>query len=439
VQDLHVLLRRPPGLLLAQQVVGQPEAAGGEEVLAVAIVGERPRLAHQPVDHVPVRDAVLAPAAQARQRLDVLLRVPHLQPLGVQAHLDPLADQPAGHGVGVAAHMDRAARVHAHSHALARLQPPRRQRPQQRHLLCQTPLPPPVALREQAPQELLIGGAAAEVPAAAQQQRLLQRPLELAVALLDVAVLVRPRRVDGLALQAVVPQQRLVAGRERRRALGPRRDGCGQPIGAMQLWHAAQRGQGVLQALAEALETLGEADRARLPVGVGQHEVVDQVRQRLAPDGDAQVGGVREVAGAQPARMMDLAEEHLPGTAVQGPPALDVPLQGAQLAVGEAPGEAALQVVEQGLGLQAGVQTQLLFELRPDLGEGVGPRAIVALHASHLAGEPPEAAVLARGLGVEPGLVGGASLGQSLEIESAEPLHLLIGDHPEPPVGAGSG
>jgi len=140
----------------------------------------------------------------------------------------------------------------------------------------------------------------------------------------------------------------------------------------MHLRHTTQGGQSVLQAFAEALETLGEAERARLPVRVGQHEVVDQVHQRLALDGDAQVGRVREVAGAQPARMMDLTEEHLPGTAVQGPPALDVPLQGAQLAIGEASREAALQVVEQGLGLQAGVEAQLLFELRPDLGEGLG-------------------------------------------------------------------
>src|SRR5262249_37625809 len=48
------------------------------------------------------------------------------------------------------------------------------------------------------------------VPAAAQHQGLVQRPLELPVALLHVAVLMRPRRVDRLPLQTVVPQQRLV-------------------------------------------------------------------------------------------------------------------------------------------------------------------------------------------------------------------------------------
>ena len=115
---------------------------------------------------------------------------------------------------------------------------------------------------------------------------------------------------------------------------------------------------------AEALAALGEADRAGLPVRVGQHEVVDQVVERAAVDGHAQVGAVGEVAGAQPAGVMHLGEEDLLGRPVQGPPLLDAPLQGPQLAVGEAAGEAALQVGEQGLGLQAGVELQLLFELR---------------------------------------------------------------------------
>jgi hypothetical protein len=120
----------------------------------------------------------------------------------------------------------------------------------------------------------------------------------------------------------------------------------------------AQLGQGILQAVAEALEALGEADRARLPVRVGQHEVVDQVRERLAVDGHLQAAGVREVGGAQPAGFVDLAEEHLLGRPVQGTPLLDVPLQGAQLPVGKAARVLALQPLEHGLGLQAGVEGQ---------------------------------------------------------------------------------
>jgi hypothetical protein len=125
---MHVLSGRPLRLPLPQQVVGQAKATAREQILAIAIIGEGSRFAHQPVDDVTVLDPVLATPTQTRQRFHQTLGVPHLDPLGVQPRLHLLADQPAGHRVGVAADVDRAARVHAHPPALARLQPTRRQR-----------------------------------------------------------------------------------------------------------------------------------------------------------------------------------------------------------------------------------------------------------------------------------------------------------------------
>jgi hypothetical protein len=148
VQDLHVLLGRALGLLPAQGVVGPAEAARGEQVVAVAVVGERPRLAHQPVDDVPVLDPVLAPAAQPRQPLHQALAVPHLQVIRVQARFYPLPDEPARHRVDVLTHVDGAAAIDPHAQPLTRLQPPRRQRPQHRHLLGQTFAPARIALGE---------------------------------------------------------------------------------------------------------------------------------------------------------------------------------------------------------------------------------------------------------------------------------------------------
>jgi hypothetical protein len=52
---------------------------------------------------------------------------------------------------------------------------------------------------------------------------------------------------------------------------------------------------------------------------------------------------------------MDLIEEHLLRRPLLRPPGLDAALQGAELAVGEAAGEALLQVEEQRPGLQAGL------------------------------------------------------------------------------------
>jgi hypothetical protein len=130
VQDAQVLLGCPGRLLLQEQVVGQAEAAAGEQVGAVAVVGERPGLAHQPVDDVPVVDPVLVAPAQAGQFFHPLLGVEDLDPLGVQAGLDPLADQPAGQRVDVALHPGGAARFHPHPQPLEGLQPAGRQGPQ---------------------------------------------------------------------------------------------------------------------------------------------------------------------------------------------------------------------------------------------------------------------------------------------------------------------
>jgi hypothetical protein len=251
------------------------------------------------------------------------------------------------------------------------------------------------------------------------------------MALLDVAVLVGLGRLDGLALQTVVTQQRLIPPREGV-PCRPRRHGGGQPVGAVQLGHAAESPQGVLQAVAEALVALGEAHRAGLPVGVGEHEVVDQVLQRRAGDGHPQVSAVGEVAGGEATGVMDLGEEDLPGRPLLGPPLLDPPLQGPHLSVGEATGELPLQVEEQGLGLQAGVEAELFLQLRPDVGEGVGPCPPGVVHA-YLAGQAVKPPVLACGLGVHAGPGRGLLPEDAGAVESVQASHLLIGDHPGPP------
>jgi hypothetical protein len=410
VQDPQVLLGRPLRLPLHQQVIGQAEAAAGEQVGPVAVVGKGPRLAQQPVDDMAVVDAVLAPTPQPRQLLDPLLGVPDLDLFRVQPRLHPLADQPAGHRVDVARHPDEAAALHPHPQPLTRLQATLRQGPQHRHLFRQTRLTASVALPEHLPQEGPVGVAAGKVAAAAEHQGLVQGAFALMMALLHVPVLMGLPCVDGLAPQPVVPQQGLITPLEHARVrLGLHRRR--QPVGAVDLGHASQFPEGVLKSLTETLQTLRKADRARLPVRVGQHEVIDQMRERRAGDGHPQLGAVGEITGRQPARFVDLGEEDFLGRAGLGPPALEPPLQGPQLALGEATRKTALQIGQQGLGLQAGVEPQQLFELRPDLGEGIGSGTPVPVHELDLAGQLAEPTVLARRFGIEAGLGGRLLLG----------------------------
>jgi hypothetical protein len=398
----------------------------------VTVVRECPRLAQQPVDHVAVLDPVLAATTQTRQTFHTLLRVPYLDLFRADPRLHPLPDQTARHRVDVVLDMDRAAPVHAHRPTLARLQTTRRQRTQQRQLLDQTLLPVAVELLEQMPQERLVGRPALEVTAATQQQRLLQRPLELPMALLSVPVLVGLARLNRLTTQTVVPQQPLVTIRERR-PLCAGRHRCRQPIRAVQFWHPAQLPQRVLQTLAETLVAFREADCARLPVRVRQHEVVDQVVERHALDRHPQTAAVREVAGTQTSRMMHLAEEHFLRLTLQRPPLLDPPLQRPQLAIGELAREAALQIHEQGLRFQAGVDVEHRFELRPDGDERIGFGTPVPVHEPDLAGQPAQLAVLASGLRVDAGPSRCFLLGDALAVQTAELADMQIGDHREPP------
>jgi hypothetical protein len=138
VQQPHILLGRPLGLLFQQSVVGHAEAAARKEIRLIAVVGEGPRLADQPVDDVPVVDAMLATPTQSGQFFDPLLGIPDLHQLGIQACFDPFADQAAGHRVDVALHMNGAAGVHSHFQPLAGLQTPGRQRSEQSHLFSKT-------------------------------------------------------------------------------------------------------------------------------------------------------------------------------------------------------------------------------------------------------------------------------------------------------------
>jgi hypothetical protein len=372
---------------------------------------------------------VLPLAVQARHLLHAPLRVPHLHPLRIQPRLDPLADQPAGHRVDVARHPDRAACAYLDPQPPAHFQPPRRQGLQQPHLLGEALPPPGVELAEQLPHERPVVLTAGEVPAAAQHQGLVQGTLELVVALLGVAVLVGLAGLDRPALEPIMLQEPPVMALEHL-GLRPRRHRRRQPVGAVELGGPAHLPQRILQPLAQALQALREAQRPRLPVRVRQHEVIDQVRERRAGDGYAELIAVREVAGAQPPRLVHLAEEHLLGRARERPPALDPPLQRSHLAVREAAGVLPLQVRQQGLGLQAGVDRQQRLQLRPDVGERVGLGSPVVLHA-YLARQPSQPPVLACRLVVHAGPGRGPTSGNALQVEAAQAAHLVIGHHPK--------
>jgi hypothetical protein len=431
-QDRQVVLDHAAGPPVLQQVVGHPEPAGGEHRIAVAVLLERPGLADQPVDDVAVLDAMLTPASESWQGVQLPGPMPDVEGLGPDVDIDPLADQTAGQRVGVAAHMDRAARIDPGLEPPGHLQPAGRQGRQDGHLLMRTLLSVGVATGHELLEEQLIVASAGEIAAASEHQGLVDGLLEAVVTLLDVAILVGLSRLDRLAFEPVMRGQPLVASGEHL-GFGVAVDRGGQAIGAVPPGDSSQFPQCVLEALAEALEALGEADGAGLPVGISEHEVIDHGVERLAEEGDAELGHAGEVALGEPTRLVDLGEEDLLGRPFEGPPLFDPALQATELDVGEPTGKAALQVEEEGLGLEPRVEPEHLKQFGPDLLERVLPGP-PGMGDSSLTGEQVGVAVLACRLLVDLGPIGGVGERVFGLEQLPQPPELTIGDHPFAPV-----
>ena len=374
---------------------------------------------------------MLPPATKPRQGVDLAGAVPDLQGLGHDMNLQPLTDQSAGQRIRVAADMDRAPRIDPRLEPAGHLQPARRQRRQHGHFLEKTLLSVAIASGHELLEKRLIVASTGEIAAPAQHQGLVDGVLESVMTLLDVAIFVGLSRLDRLSFEAVMRHQSLVSPSEHL-VLRIGVDRRGQTIGAVPSRNPSQFPQGVLQPFAEALEALGEADGTGLPVGVGEHEVVDQVVERRAGDGDAEFAHVGEITLGEPPRFVGLCEEYLLGRSFEGAPLFDPALQATELDIGEPSRKAPLQVVEQGLGLEPWVEPELRDEFGPDVLERVLPGPPGAWDAP-LTGEPIGVAVLACRLLVDAGLVGSLSQGVFGLDQLPQPPEQTIGDHPDAP------
>jgi hypothetical protein len=300
LQNLQVFTHGPlPRVLAAQGIVGHAKMTRGEEVLTVHVVLERARLADQRVDDMPIIDGMLVAPAQTRHRLHFLARVPHFHVLHADHHIHLLADQAAMHRVGVLLHLDRAALAHRDARQPpAAFQPPWRQLPQQRLLFGKRLLPIRVAARHQTAKKLPVLFRAGEVAAATQTQGLVHRGLEMPVRGFHVAVLMRLADVDPLTLQTVVRQEVLVT-LLKFPPLGEIVHRRRKAVAAVATGSSSQLPKRVLQPFAQRLEGLRRADRDRLPVGIGQREVIHQVGKGLAAESHLQTIHVREVGRRQ--------------------------------------------------------------------------------------------------------------------------------------------
>ena len=169
LQDLQVFADALAGTVIAAKpIVGNAKVAARKHLLPILVVLERTGLANQRIDHVTVIDRVLAAAGQAGHPLDFDARVPGLDEIGVDHHLHPVTNQPAGNRIRVTLDLDRAATVDLDPpDTLPVIQLGRRQLTKERLLLRQLGRSRRIALVAQPLQELLVLLPAGEVAAAA--------------------------------------------------------------------------------------------------------------------------------------------------------------------------------------------------------------------------------------------------------------------------------
>jgi hypothetical protein len=190
---------------------------------------------------------------------------------------------------------------------------------------------------------------------------------------------VRLPHIDPLARHTVVRQQITITSLK----LACRREvvhGGSQAVAAVPSRHAAEFPQRILQTIGQGLERLRRTQRYRLPIRVGQHEVIDHVIEPLTGNGDVQRGHVREVRCREIAGLVDLAEHDGLPRSVGRPPLPYATFKGAAMRVEELARVRLPQPVEERLGEQSRLGLESLLDRWPDRRKRVEPRAVGPRH-----------------------------------------------------------
>ena len=224
---------------IAQSIVSHAEIAGRKEVFAVTIVIKCARLAYQPIDNVVIVHVVLATTAKPRKRVDLFLRVPHLQMIRVNAHVDMFTDQSAMHRIRITQDLNQTAAVHQRSNLTKALQSLAWQTPQHRMFFRQTFLTVCVAAFSDFIEKRSVRSNGFKVATATHHQGLIDCRLEIPVRRFYVAFFIRMAGLCLLHAHFVMPHQALIAGYEFTR-IARVVDCRTEPISPMPLRHTAQ-------------------------------------------------------------------------------------------------------------------------------------------------------------------------------------------------------
>jgi hypothetical protein len=147
-------------------------------------------------------------------------------------------------------------------------------------------------------------------------------------------------------------------------------------VGAQHLHHPAQSPQRLLYAEQQRLVAFAQRDGRPAPAAEAERQLEQQVIERRARDGDAELITVGEVVGRFAARRMFLGKVHLLVRPVQRPPLSQPALQSAQLARGKTTRMSPIKLAQDGSRFQHSLlirRQQWHYFALEHLGEWIGP------------------------------------------------------------------
>ena len=313
--------------------------------------------------------------------------VRHIDPFGVDRHIDFLADQPTRNGVAVATNLDRTAVANTNvGKCFMVVDLVIGQRDELLLLHLKTIGPCLVPLGNHLFDKRHVVFATLEVTAATKHQGLIDRVLDVSVGRLDVTVLIGAPRIGLLRLDAIMLHQRLVPRRELLLS-GVILHRSGERVGTMQLGHATELPERFLHAFAEGFERFRKTKRYRLGIGVRQHAMKERVIELRFGNLDADRIHHGEVAGGDTTRMMFLWKGDGLIGAMSASPEPHTSLEGSASRIEELSRVAILQPRKESHRLQFGFRFKPLLNLGPDIGKGVNAGAIFAFRIA-VRGQP---------------------------------------------------
>ena len=207
VQELQVLLDgRSFRRAALQLVVSHAKPCRRVHVVHIFVVGKRPWLADQRVDHVTKVDRFFAAAELPRHALDALILIPQFKMVLVNANLQLQADILAAYRIDVLLHANDTVGLDRHRHRSASGASLGREWIQRRGFFTKQLVSGAIAPRGQLTCKCREVVDVVEVATSTQSQRLVKCIFEVTMRRLNVAVLMRLANVDPMAFEPVVIQ-----------------------------------------------------------------------------------------------------------------------------------------------------------------------------------------------------------------------------------------